>query len=355
MVGLILLSAGTTLGYDYTCYEGAARHILDGLPIYDNTFSIAVGTCPGTYTYPPPFAVALVPWLVFGGLSAVLWCLAMAACFIAGLALLPVRRDVRLAMLVMAALDWPLLYAIKLGQVEPILFLSFAAAWRWLDRPGVVGFAAAVGALVKVQPGLVAIWAVATRRYRAAAAAAIWAVALAGAAALVTGPGTWVAYADLIRGLSGTFSTAHNFAPGAVAHMAGASDAIATAVQAASVLAAVVSLVAAWRWAPAVASLQVAFLVSQLLSSPLRDHYAALLLLPTAWLLERGRLWAVAFPLVGWISLAAGSGSFGSLAAATVPLSFFACLAVVLAEGWRDRRAARSPGLALDHDRATAA
>ena len=30
MIGLVLAAAGKTLGYDYTCYEGAARHLLDG-------------------------------------------------------------------------------------------------------------------------------------------------------------------------------------------------------------------------------------------------------------------------------------------------------------------------------------
>jgi hypothetical protein len=33
MVGLVLASAGNTLGYDYTCYHGAARHLIDGEPI----------------------------------------------------------------------------------------------------------------------------------------------------------------------------------------------------------------------------------------------------------------------------------------------------------------------------------
>ncbi|MGD0248055.1 MAG: hypothetical protein ABSB75_03285 [Candidatus Limnocylindrales bacterium] len=105
MIGLVLASAGDTLGYDYTCYQGAARHLVDGAPIYDNAFSVSVGTCPGTYTYPPSFAVALVPWLLFGGAAAGLWCVAMAACFLAGVALLPVRRDVRWLVVVVAALD----------------------------------------------------------------------------------------------------------------------------------------------------------------------------------------------------------------------------------------------------------
>jgi hypothetical protein len=65
------------------------------------------------------------------------------ACFLAGVAVLPVRRDVRWLIVIVAALDWPLLYAVKLGQVEPILFLGFAAAWRWMDRPRSVGVATA--------------------------------------------------------------------------------------------------------------------------------------------------------------------------------------------------------------------
>jgi len=344
MLGLVLASAGNTLGYDYTCYAGAARHLLDGQPIYDNAFSISVGTCPETYTYPPAFAVALVPWLLFGGAAAGAWCVAMAACFLAGVALLPVRRDVRWLVVIVAALDWPLLYAVKLGQVEPLLFLGFAAAWRWMDRPSVVGVATALGALVKVQPGLLGVWALATRRYRAAAVAVAVTLAVAAAATVFTGPGAWATYADLVRGLSGTFSGGHNFAPGAVAHQAGAPDALATAVQLGSVVLAAVALLAALRWASPVASLQVTIVVSQLLSAPLRDHYAVLLLLPVAWLVNRGRTWAALIPLLGWISLFAfaDEASPSWPAAASIPLTFFGVLALVLWEAHRERRGAPS-------------
>ena len=309
MLGLVLASAGKTLGYDYTCYEGAARHLLDGKPIYDNAFSISVGTCPGT-------------------------------------ALLPVRRDVRWLVIVVAALDWPLLYAVKLGQVEPLLFLGFSAAWRWMDEPGVVGVAAALGALVKVQPGLLGVWALATRRYRAAGVAVVVGVATAAAATLVTGFGAWATYVDLLRGLGGTLTVAHNFAPGAAAHLAGASDGVATAVQLASVAVAAAAALAAWRWAPPVASLQVTIVVSQLLSAPLRDHYAVLLLLPVAWLVGRGHKWAALIPLLGWISLFADDTPSTWLATASVPLTFFGVLAVLLVEALRERRA-RSPAGAM--------
>jgi hypothetical protein len=340
MLGLVLASAGKTLGYDYTCYEGAARHLLDGQPIYDNAFSISVGTCPGTYTYPPAFAVALVPWLLFGGAAAGLWCVAMAACFVAGAALLPVRRDVRWLVVIVAALDWPLLYAVKLGQVEPLLFLGFAAVWRWMDRPGVVGGVAALGALIKVQPGLLAVWALATRRYRAVVMAVVVGAVAAAAATLVTGFTAWATYVDLLRALGGTLSVAHNFAPGAAAHLAGASDGVATAVQLVSVAVAAGAALAAWRWASPVASLQVTIVVSQLLSAPLRDHYAVLLLLPVAWLVGRGHRWAALIPLIGWISLFADDTPSTWLATASVPLTFFGVLAVVLWEAQRERREA---------------
>jgi hypothetical protein len=340
MLGLVLASAGKTLGYDYTCYEGAARHLLDGQPIYDNAFSISVGTCPGTYTYPPAFAVALVPWLLFGGAAAGLWCVAMAACFVAGAALLPVSRDVRWLVVIVAALDWPLLYAVKLGQVEPLLFLGFAAVWRWMDRPGVVGGVAALGALIKVQPGLLAVWALATRRYRAVVMAVVVGAVAAAAATPVTGFTAWATYVDLLRALGGTLSVAHNFAPGAAAHLAGASDGVATAVQLVSVAVAAGAALAAWRWASPVASLQVTIVVSQLLSAPLRDHYAVLLLLPVAWLVGRGHRWAALIPLIGWISLFADDTPSTWLATASVPLTFFGVLAVVLWEAQRERREA---------------
>ena len=339
MVGLFLGTAGNTLGYDYGCYAGAARNLLDGKAIYDNVFSINVGTCPGTYTYPPAFAVALVPWLSLGGAAAGLWCVAMALCFVAGVALLPARRDVRWLIVILGALNWPLLYAVKLGQVEPILFLGFAAAWRWMDDARVVGAATAVGALVKVQPGLLAVWAIATGRYRAAAIGISATVALAAAATLVTGIGAWSAYVDLLRGLGGALTTPHNFAPGAVAYQAGASESMATALQLASSAAAVAALLAAWRFASPVASLQVTIVASQLISSPLRDHYAVLLLLPTAWLVTRGRTWAVVFPLVGWIALLADGQQTVWWAASSIPITFFGCLAVLLLEALVERRA----------------
>jgi hypothetical protein len=170
---------------------------------------------------------------------------------------------------------------------------------------------------------------------------------LAAAATLVTGPGAWATYVDLLRGLGGTLTTPHNFAPGAIAFQAGASESVAAAVQLASAAVAAAALVAAWRFASPVASLQVTIIASQLLVSPLRDHYAVLLLLPATWLIARGRIWAVAFPLLGWIALFADSSNGAWLPAASVPLTFFGCLAVVLAEALLDRREQSAPATSI--------
>ena len=377
----LLLAAGSSLGYDYRCYEGAARGIVDGRPIYDNAFAIHVGTCPGTYTYPPPFAVALTPMLLLGDAAPGVWCVAMAACFVAGTLLLPVRRGVRGAVLALGAVDWPLLYAVKIGQVGPILFLLFAIAWRSIARteatrpaatrpeasparrPGVqsealaVGLAAGLGAVVKVQPGIVAVWALVSGRRRGFVAAILVVAAVTIVALPFTGLTSWFTYADLVRGLGGTFDTPHDFAPGTIAHMAGAGDSVAALVQVGAVALAVAGLLAAWRYASAELSFLATVVASQLLSAPLRDHYATLLLLPTAWLLQRGRSWAIAIPLLAWVSVlafptddttaAAQAASFAGSswpAAATIPLTFFGCLAALLVEAFFERRRApRAP------------
>ncbi len=58
-------------------------------------------------------------------------------------------------------------------------------------------------------------------------------------------------------------------------------------------------MVTIWAWfrAPAEVSLIVTVVASQLVSPLLWDHYAMLLLLPVAWLLERRQWWAAIVPL----------------------------------------------------------
>ena len=64
------------------------------------------------------------------------------------------------------------------GQVGPLLFLAFAIGWRWIDDPVRLGLSTAVGTAIKLQPGIVFVWALLTSRYRAVVVGAVALVAL---------------------------------------------------------------------------------------------------------------------------------------------------------------------------------
>jgi alpha-1,2-mannosyltransferase len=302
VVGAVLAVAGPTLGYDTRAYLEAARRLLDGRQLYDT--SIEQAGAAGLYLYPPPFTLLVVPFaLLPAPLDVAAWTIAIVACFGAGVAILPVSRDVRWLIVLLAGLSWPFAYSVKLGQVGPILFLCFAVGWRWMDQPIRLGTAIAVGTIVKLQPAILLAWAVLTRRWWAVVVGAVVLAAAAVVATAVCGLDAWGAWLSILRSISAPITTPHNFTPGAVAYQVGLSEAAATVIQAANIV--VVAAVVVWgsvRTSPTVGYLT-AVTASQLLSPVLWDHYAVLLLLPTAWLLDQGRRWAAAIPLVTSILL----------------------------------------------------
>ena len=299
-IGMIVLVAGSTLGYDYQAYAGAAHRVLDGQPLYDPNVSVAGGFA--IYLYPPPFALAMIPFaLAPGAVGLWAWLALLIMAFVAGVALLPVRSEVRWAVLLLAGLQWPFLYSLKLGQVGPLLFLAFAAGWRWLDRPGPLGVSMAIGALIKVQPGLLFGWALVTRRWPAFAIGLVVMLGAAVVTTVVLGLGTWAEYVDLLRRVSTPVTTPHNFTPGAIAFQLGSGETAAVLIEAVTVIVALAVAVAAWFRADAESSYLVTVVASQLISPLLWDHYAMLLLLPTALLLQRRLWWATLIPLAGWL------------------------------------------------------
>jgi hypothetical protein len=338
--GAILRSAGDTLGFDFLAYHQAARRILDGVPLYDLAYEQAGGF--GLFYYPPPFAVLLLPLGLFDPLVATwVWTALLLGAFGLGVALMPVSRTVRWTTVLLAGLSWPFLYALKLGQIGPILFLLFAAGWRWVDNPTRLGVSAGLGAILKIQPGLVLVWALLTRRFRAVLAGGSLILAAALVAAVVTGPRSWIDYAVLLRAVSDPIETAHNFTPGAMAWQLGAPVAVAAAIQLVTTLLVLGVVVFAALRASAEASYLVVVVASQLLSPILWDHYALLLLLPTAWLLHRGYWWAVALPLATALPIV------WALPPIVYPLSFAAGLLLPLAVGLREGRAPASVRLAV--------
>ncbi len=296
-VSLTLAVAGDTLGYDFRAYHQAVERLLAGQALYDMSFTETGGF--GLFYYPPTFAPLILVLGLLGTWAAVwVWIGGSVAAFLAGVALLPVSRSVRWWTLLLAGWSFPFVYAVKLGQVGPILFALFAVGWRWLDSPVRLGLSGALGAAIKMQPGLVLGWALLTRR---------WAAVVIGGAALVllslvsvglAGVGAWTDFLTLLRAVSDPITTEHNFTPGAVAFQLGVAAGTAGLIQLVSTAAVVVVVLLAIRVASAEASYLVVVVASQLVSPILWDHYAMLLLLPVAYLLSAGRWWALAVPLV---------------------------------------------------------
>ena len=340
-VAAIIWSAGSTLGYDFHAYEGAARRLLDGQPLYDPAVDVAGGFA--IYLYPPPFAVAIVPLAILGGGTAIaVWTAGLVIAFLAGVALLPVDRTVRWLVLLLGGLDWPVLYSIKLGQVGPILFLLFAIGWRWLDRPAWLGGSIALGALIKVQPAVLIGWAVLTRRFRATAVTIAVIVAAALVATAVAGLQPWFDYPSLLRRVASPLTTPHNFTPGALVAQAGASLELAGIVQMLTTIGALAAAALTSVVRRADASYLVTIVASQLISPLLWDHYAMLLLLPVAWLLGRGQWWAVLIPLATAFPLV------GIVPPTVYPIVFGICLVAPLVLG---NGPTRSTSMTLDSAR----
>jgi alpha-1,2-mannosyltransferase len=296
---LIILAAGSngTLGFDYRAYDLAVDRLLAGQSMYDPNAQ-ATGSF-GLFFYPPPFALLILPFaLLPTELGVWAWTITLAAASVIGVWLLPVSTRVRWVVLLLAALSWPLVYAIKLGQVGPVLLLLFAIGWRWMERPWAVGIAGGVGTVIKLQPALLIGWAVVTGRRRAALIAVAIAGVLALVATIVAGPQSWADEASLLGRVSRPVLTPNAFGFGRLAYEAGVPESAATLIHWANLglVVAVVALVV-WRGST-VASYLAVVIATQFVSPVLWDHYALILLLPIAWLIARGQWWAGAVPIV---------------------------------------------------------
>jgi alpha-1,2-mannosyltransferase len=341
VVGATLWAAAGagTLGFDFLAYHQAANRVLAGERLYDPSIQETGGF--GLFYYPPPFVFAILPLAVLAPTAATwLWAGLSVAALAGGIALMPVSTSVRWLTLLLAGLSWPVSYALKLGQVGPLLFLLFAIGWRWMDRPVALGGSAAAGAIVKIQPGLVLGWALLTRRWRAVmSGAAVLVVAAVLATLTMGGFSVWTDYVALLRNVSDPITTPHNFTPGAVAYQLGVPTGVAESIQLLSSAGAVALTIYAAIRASSAASYLVAVTASQLLSPVLWDHYAMLLLLPTAYLLERRQWWVVLVPLSTGVFL------IGVTPPAVYPIAFWLVLVALLVVGRREGRAAESAAL----------
>ena len=329
-----IATAKQTLGCDFQVYRDAADRFLTGLPLYDTSIS-STGSC-NLFYYPPSFVALVVPFALLGetfGNAA--WIAFLVVCYVVGCALLPVRWEVKLAVFLAGAVSWPFIFGVRIGQVAPILYLLFAVGWRWLERwPAVTGFAVGLGVLVKLQPIVIVGWLVVRRMWSGLAGVVAAGIVAAGLA--VVGLGAWIEMVNVLRNLDNAITAPTNVSLGAIAYQHGLPLEAASLLGILGILAVLALVVVCGLRASTEAGFLVAVVASQVVSPIIWTHYALILLLPVAWLLQRRQWWAALIPVSqAWVLLP-------FMPIEIYPVGFYLALLAVPIVDWRERATKRS-------------
>jgi Glycosyltransferase family 87 len=288
--------------YDFSAYYAAVQRLVQtGTPYETATLS---GTFHhgsfGLYDYSPlPVAVILPLAGLALNEAALIYLIVRLALLLALCALMPVRREVRLAMLGVASISAPVLLDLNLGNVSLVVTFLAVIAWRYLDRPA---GSAAVAAALAVRPtiALVLGWWVLRGRWRSLLWVAVAVSVLVLLSLPLVGLRSWWDYLTVLRNLSGLENLSRNLALGPVVGRLGMADWVATIAQFAGYGIAAGAVVLSLR-----RDRELSFVVTlgaTLLISPLLwDHYLTNLLVPAAFLANRGRWPALFLPLLCWL------------------------------------------------------
>jgi hypothetical protein len=301
VLGLQVLPHGDAWGYDFRAYRDAAVRLAETGSLYvPQTVDGPWKPGPyGLFLYPPASAASLSPlaWLAPEP-GALAWFGFHLLVIGLACAVLPVPATVRWAVLGAALLSQAVTSDVTLGNVSSLLLLPLALAWRWLDRPA-GSIAQAIAISVRPSLGVIVIWQLLRRRWRAV----VWTVAAAVVLVLVSLPVVGVsAYADylaLMRNMSDAIGVSRNLDLGSTAATLGADGPTATLALTGGYVVAVAAIVLSLRRDREVGFV-VATSASMLLAPVLWGHYLALVVLPAALLVSRGRSWGLILPFLTW-------------------------------------------------------
>lgn len=291
--------------YDFSAYWTAGGHLLNGHGLYlpDQLAGPYAPQRQFLYLYPPPLAALAIPFAaLFGDYRLAEWVWTAIGAAIVVWTVLALRRSEAIGecypvfagrgrwLLVGLAFAFPPVVAeLVLGNVNILLLGLLTAAWLGIraeskgkSRAGMLGGGAIAGiaiglaTVVKVFPGLLILWLLLTRRYRAAA----WAIGAVLVVALATLPFTgiqpWLDYPTVLANLSAPSDTTDTLAPTVwLAPLLGftASRIVVTVIG-------LVIVVWSARVAPSRISFAIAVLISVLVAPALYQHYLAILVLP---------------------------------------------------------------------------
>jgi hypothetical protein len=301
LLALTVLPGSSNWGEDFVAYRDAAMRLAETGTLYlpESLTGEVEPQGQFLYLYPPPLGIAFGP---FTGLDpetgAVVWYLLKIGGLALAAALMPVRLTTRLLVFGISLFSYAVLRDLVMGNVSMLLPIALAAGWRWLDRP-VGSIALAVATSVRVTTGAFLIWFAMRRAWRPLA----WMVGAGMALIVISLPFVGIdGYRDyfaVLGNVSGTGTLSQNRHITALAIELGLpTDKL--------------WLVLVPTWALALGAMALStrrdaatgYMVTAgaaLLLAPLMwDHYLSMLLLPAAFLFERGRRWAILLPLLSW-------------------------------------------------------
>jgi len=288
--------AGIPHLFDFHTFWKAGGDYAHGQDPYPVRIVGSVGSA-DWFVYPAPVAAAMVPfgllpyavaWMIFG----VLLIVAVAA----SLWLVGVR-DWRCY--AFAFCSFPVLKALNIGTVTPLLLLGTAATWRFRDRRGLALIVAAT-VLTKLFLWPLLPWLWFTGRRRAAVQALVGVVVVTMVGWLPLGFGSMERYPSLLHQLSVAEAGA-GYGVGGLAAALGASQGVAATVP---TLLAPLAIIAAWGFArtlPDFRSLAAMIAIAIAISPVVWEHYFALSLIGVA-LLSPTMSAAWLLPLAYWLT-----------------------------------------------------
>jgi hypothetical protein len=310
IVGVVVIAIASQVfigsqgfGYDFRAYDLAARRIAAGQPLYltDTIARYNAHAYADLYLYPPQLAMLLVPLAAFGSSTAVIvWYWLRVAALAIGCAAMPVKPWIRLTVFGVATLSFPVLYDLNLGNVSLVVFAVSALIWRLGPHP-VAGVLAAVLATFRYPFVILGLAWLAMGRWRAVAAAVVTGFVLTALALPIVGIGGYSDYVTILRSLNDVSTGPDNLSVTASLTQAGVPPNVSALIGLLTIVATALFVIAVGRRRDAETATVVA-LTATLLAWPFfHPHYLVALLLPAAFLAERGRWWAVALPLLGWL------------------------------------------------------
>jgi alpha-1,2-mannosyltransferase len=295
-----LLTRQVQWGYDFSFYWTAGRRLLNGESIY-SAAQLAGPYAPqgqDGFLYPPPVAALATPLAaVFpSDYRAAAWAWTVLGAAILVLSVLALWRSERLGerfpllagrgrwLLVAAAFAFPpVVGELVLGNVHLVLLGLVTLAWLGIHRGGargewIAGLAVGVAAVIKVFPGLLLLWFLLQRRYRAAAGLIVGAAVLTLVTLPITGIESWLQYPTVLTNLSAPSDMRDTLAP--TVWLAGP-----LGFTLARLIVTVVGLgILAWgamgARLSAARSFAIAVTLSILIAPAMYHHYLALLVLP---------------------------------------------------------------------------